>query len=206
MELHTVDSTFSEKFREKGSRFIGYLIPVESRNVFEKELQQIKSDYPDATHHCYAWRLNPNKINEFAQDDGEPGGTAGLPILNQLKSYEMINCGLIVVRYYGGTNLGKSGLVAAYGKASRLCIEKASLLKLIPTKKFKLTYPYNRQAQIDHLKNRYDLKEIEGGFREEVTMELACRSGRATAFYDQVKKLSHLDITIEKAGTGYILI
>lgn len=204
--MNTVKRTTSSKLREKGSKFIGYLVPVESRKSFEQELQQVKSNYPDATHHCYAWRLNPNKVDEFTQDDGEPAGTAGLPILNQLKSFELINCGLIVVRYYGGTNLGKSGLIEAYGETSRLCIEKASLLKLIPTKKFTLTYPYSRQAQIDRLKNSFDLKEVEGIYREDITMELACRSGQANAFYDQVKKLKHLGIEVKKTGDGYITV
>lgn len=202
--MKTVGSSFSENIREKGSKFIGYLIPVESRKVFEEKLQQIKSEYPDATHHCYAWRINPNNTKEFTQDDGEPTGTAGLPILNQLKSYDLINCGLIVVRYYGGTNLGKSGLIQAYGDVSRQCIEKANLLKLVPTINFKINYPYNRQKQIDQLKNKYEVKELEAKYFKDITLEIACRSDQSEAFFNRVQKMEHLDIKAEKTGDGYI--
>lgn len=204
--LNTIDRTTSSNFREKGSKFIGYLMPVISREAFEKELQQIKSKYPDATHHCYAWRINPNNTKEFTQDDGEPGGTAGLPILNQLKSYDMINCGLIIVRYYGGTNLGKSGLIQAYGGISRRCIENAKLLKLIPTKKFKINYPYNRQKQIDRLKNKYEVKELEAKYLKDITLEIACRSDQAESFFNQLQNLEHFDIKAEVTGKGYITI
>lgn len=88
--MKTVDASVSESIREKGSKFTGFLLSAESRPKFEEELKKIKTTYPDATHHCYAWRINPNNTKEFIQDDGEPGGTAGLPIFNQLKSYDLI--------------------------------------------------------------------------------------------------------------------
>lgn len=202
--MKTVDASVSESIREKSSKFSGFLLPAESRPKFEEELKKIKSTYPDATHHCYAWRINPNNTKEFSQDDGEPGGTAGLPILNQLKSHDLINCGLMVVRYYGGTNLGKSGLIQAYGDVSRRCIGKANLLKLIPTKKFKINYPYNRQKQIDRLKNNYEVKELEAVYLKDITLEIACRSDQADSFFNQLQNLEHLDIKAEVTGEGYI--
>jgi uncharacterized YigZ family protein len=150
--LKTVKKSYQETFREKGSKFIGYLFSVSSKEEFEKQLKEIVSEYPDATHHCYAWRINPNKIKEFAQDDGEPSGTAGLPILNRLKSFEIVNCGCVVVRYYGGTNLGRSGLIQAYGQTAELCLQKASLQTLIPTQNFEIIFPYAQQTHIDQLK------------------------------------------------------
>src|SRR5699024_7939360 len=123
--LNIIKHTISDTYRDKGSKFIGYLFPIADKDAFDNQLQDIKSKYPDATHHCYAWRYNPAVVEEFAQDDGEPGGTAGLPILNQMKSFEVINAGLIVVRYFGGTKLGKPGLIEAYSHSAALCLSKA---------------------------------------------------------------------------------
>src|SRR5699024_755346 len=96
----------------------------------------------DATHHCYGWRISPNNIEEFAQDDGEPGGTAGLPILNQLKSFNVVNGACVVVRYFGGTKLGKAGLIQAYGHTAELCLKQAELSNLVATQNFRIIYPY----------------------------------------------------------------
>jgi len=202
--LKTVKETTAEKFRDRGSKFIGYLFPAGSVEQFEKELNRIKSKFPDATHHCYAWRINPNAIEEFAQDDGEPSGTAGLPILNQLKSFELVNCGCVVIRYFGGTKLGKSGLIQAYGNTTKLCIDQVTLLTIIPTINFRIIYPYNQQNQIDQLKNHFDLKELEAEYLEEVTLELACRAEQANEFTAQLGKLEHHGIKSEQTGLGFV--
>lgn len=202
--MKTANTTTKASFREKGSKFIGYLFPVNTIDEFEEQLANIKSKYPDATHHCYAWRINPNKIEEFVQDDGEPSGTAGLPILNKLKSCETINSACVVVRYYGGTNLGKSGLIQAYGHTTQLCLEKADLLTLIPTQNFKITYPYQQQSHIDQLKNTFDLKVIKAQYLERVTLSIACRTEQANDFYNKLEKLAHKGIETEQAGAGFV--
>lgn len=202
--MKTVNNSFQETFREKGSKFIGHLFSVNSKDDFEKQLKEIISKFPDATHHCYAWRINPNNIKEFVQDDGEPSGTAGLPILNQLKSFETVNCGCIVVRYYGGTKLGKSGLIQAYGYTTGLCLQKASLKTLIPTHNFELTYPYEQQSYIDKLKNNFDLKEIKAQYLEKVTLEIACRSEQAENFSTTLQNIRHKGIQSVKKGHGYV--
>jgi len=204
--LRTIKNITTESFRDRGSKFLGYLFPAGSVKEFEKELNKIKSKYPDATHHCYAWRINPNKIEEFTQDDGEPSGSAGLPILNQLKSFELLNCGCVVVRYFGGTKLGKSGLIQAYGHTARLCADKAELLTIIPTDNFKIVYPYNQQNQIDQLKNSFDLKELQSEYLEKVTLELACRTEQTDDFSAQLQKLEHYGIESEQKDSGFVTI
>lgn len=204
--MKTIQKTFSESFREKGSKFIGFLFPVSSKEHFEKQLEEITSKYPNATHHCYAWRINPTSVEEFAQDDGEPSGTAGLPILNKLKSHEMINCGCVVVRYYGGTNLGTSGLIQAYGQSADLCLVKASLRSVIPTNNFDITYPYDQQKEIDRLKNSFDLKEIDSSYAEEVTLTLACRAEQAESFSQALQQLEHKGISATEQGSSFVTI
>ena len=202
--MKTVKHSTSASFREKGSKFIGYLFPAASISQFEEKLSSVKSKYPDATHHCYAWRLHPNKIEEFAQDDGEPSGTAGLPILNKLKSFEVVNTACIVVRYYGGTNLGKSGLIQAYGHTAEQCLQEASLSTLIPTQNFQITYPYSEQKHIDQLKTQFDLKEISADYLEQITLKITCRTEQAKEFSLALDALQHRDIKTEQRGKGFI--
>lgn len=202
--MYTIHQQIKTSFREKGSKFIGYLLPASSTDSFEEKLNKVQSEYPDATHHCYAWRINPNNIEEFSQDDGEPSGTAGRPILNKLKSFEVVNCGCIVVRYYGGTNLGTSGLIQAYGRSAEECLQKADRRTIIPTKNVLITYPYNQQKKINQLKNRFDLKELEAKYLERVTIQMACRSDQADRFLNTLKKLEHAGVTTEHLGNGYV--
>jgi len=202
--LKTIQKTIRRNYRDRGSKFIGYLFPAISTDQFEQKLEKIKSEYPDATHHCYAWRINPNNTEEFAQDDGEPSGSAGLPILNKLKSYEMVNCGCIVVRYFGGTKLGKSGLIQAYGYTAELCLHSANNFKIIATTNFKITYPYNQQTRINQLKNNFDLKELDSEYLEKVTLEIACRKDQADRFSTELEKMEHLGIEIDTLGPGFV--
>lgn len=204
--MQSITKTYRASFREKGSKFIGFLFPVETTEQFESRLSDIKSDYPDATHHCYGWRMDPNDLGEFAQDDGEPAGTAGLPILNQLKSYDMVNSGCVVVRYYGGTNLGKSGLIRAYGEAAKRCLEQASFSKLIPTRNFMVIYPYSQQSKIDQLKHTFDLKEIDSQYLEKITLKLACRLKQADTFWQEIQNIEHHGIEVKKGEASYVTL
>lgn len=193
--LKKVIQSTTDSFREKGSKFIGYLFTIETKEAFEEKLAELKSKYPDATHHCYAWRLNPSKLEEFAQDDGEPSGTAGLPILNQLKSFEVVNAGLVVVRYYGGTNLGKPGLIEAYGRSAQFCLQKAQLKPIQLIWRVEITYPYSEQKTIDKLMHQFDLKELESEYKESVRLILACPIQHNASLAKNLEQLEHLGVT-----------
>lgn len=202
--MKKVIKSTTDSFRERGSKFIGYLFPVESVEAFENELDSLKSKYPDATHHCYAWRINPIQIEEFAQDDGEPGGTAGLPILNCLKSYDVVNAAAVVVRYYGGTNLGKSGLIEAYSRAAELCLSKARLAEIQLVDKIAVAYPYSEQNAIDQLKHRFQLQELKADYEEKVRILFACPVEKGEELIDNLEKLEHRGIEKELVEKGFI--
>lgn len=102
----TIEKSGTAEFRDRGSRFIGYAFPVSSVEQFKKELEQIKKEHPKATHHCFAYRIGLDGNSFRVNDDGEPSGSAGKPILGQIDSKELVNVGVIVVRYFGGTMLG----------------------------------------------------------------------------------------------------
>ncbi|WP_350200591.1 YigZ family protein [Gracilimonas sp.] len=196
--MFSIKKSFESSFRERGSKFLGYLFPIDSENKFSDQLDLLKSRYPDATHHCYGWRINPAQPKEFSTDDGEPSGTAGLPILNQLKSFEVVNAGIVVVRYYGGTKLGKSGLIEAYGLAAKQCLEKATLISIRPVQMFEIQYPYSEENTIQKWKNDYELVVQESEYLEIITLKIACPKEMAAQFEKELIGMKHLNITFEK--------
>ncbi|MEX0723215.1 MAG: YigZ family protein [Gracilimonas sp.] len=202
--MKTTNKFYESSFRERGSKFMGYLFPSESEEDFQEELDKLRSKYPDATHHCWAWRLNPAQPKEFSSDDGEPSGTAGLPILNQLKSFDVLNAGIVVIRYYGGTKLGKSGLIEAYGLAAQQCLEKANLISIKPVQLFEIRYPYPQENIIQKLKNNYELKILESNYMEDITLKVACPKDSSAKFKNEVLGLEHLDIEFKKLKESHI--
>ena len=121
----TINHNAKVEFVEKGSRFIGIAFKADKKDDFDEKLKRIKEKYPSATHHCYAYILHPDKSEFNYSDDGEPHNSAGKPILRQIQSFEATKIGVVVVRFYGGVNLGIPGLINAYGKAAKDAIEKA---------------------------------------------------------------------------------
>jgi uncharacterized YigZ family protein len=201
--LHTVTETYTSDYRTRGSKFIGYLHPAAAATDAEKFLIRVRDEHPSATHHCCAWRITPAQPTEFEQDDGEPKGTAGLPLLNAMRSADLINAVLVSVRYYGGTKLGKPGLIEAYGASAGLCIEKARLRKIIPVETWLLRYDYPLQSLIDKLRNDFPLIELESGYLEDVTLKLACPADVNERFTGALKSIEHRLTLLEQTGTSY---
>lgn len=202
--MKTITKTYESSFRERGSKFMGYLFPAETETDFQEELDRLKSKYPDATHHCWAWRLDPAQLKEFSSDDGEPSGTAGLPILNQMKSFDVANAGCVVVRYYGGTKLGKSGLIEAYGLSTQQCLENASLVSISPVQLFEIQYPYPKENTINKLKNDHELTIQDSEYLASVKLKVACPKNKSNQFEKELLELEHLKITFEKLEESFI--
>ena len=129
-------------FKDKGSRFISYSYPVGNEDEIKEHLSVLKKRYYDATHHCYAWRLGPRGETSRANDDGEPSGSAGKPILGQLLSYEVTDVLVVVIRYFGGTLLGVPGLINAYREASVNVLENSGIVTMTEEAYFEVLFPY----------------------------------------------------------------
>ncbi|MDD3331008.1 MAG: YigZ family protein [Bacteroidales bacterium] len=145
----TIDKMSEAQFKIKGSRFVGLLYPVTSEEEIKHILQQLKKEHYNARHHCYAYTLG--HIHEAAyriNDDGEPSGTAGKPIYGQLLSYELKNVLAVVIRYFGGTKLGLSGLINAYKTTTQMTIEKANIIEKTINNIFhiRFDYPYMNEV------------------------------------------------------------
>lgn len=146
--MYTIENKIEYELMIKNSRFIALLYPIHSLSQVNPYLTEAKIRYPKATHYTYAYRIDDN---EKSSDDGEPGGTAGLPILNVLQKQEMTQILVIVIRYFGGIKLGAGGLVRAYSKACKESLDHASILQLVPAKKVLITTNYNKTKELDYL-------------------------------------------------------
>jgi len=132
------------EFKEKGSRFISYAIPINSVEECNKRLSILRKKYYDCTHICSAYIIGEGKEDIFRHnDDGEPSGTAGLPIYSEIKGAKLFNILIPVIRYYGGTKLGTGGLIRAYGNAAKFIIQKIKPVKFHIKKTFKIQFKYN---------------------------------------------------------------
>ena len=164
-KFKTAILTSQSEYLERGSRFIGYLKPIESATDFKNFLKNIRKEHKSSSHVCNAYRFFNNKIlEEKGADDGEPSGSAGLPILNELKRCNLVNVGAFVVRYFGGKKLGVPGLVNCYSESIRLCISKTKIIFWEPTKTFLITHDYSNVSKIDFLINKHGIKLLNRDF------------------------------------------
>ncbi len=122
---HTIIQEARSEFSDRGSRFLGYAFPVVSVEEGKARLQHVKKEHPKASHHCFAWRIGQQGEIHRVSDDGEPSGSAGRPILNQVQSQDLTNVMVVVVRYFGGTMLGIPGLINAYKTTAAEALNKA---------------------------------------------------------------------------------
>lgn len=125
----TVSGKRSGLYKDRGSKFIYFSFPVENEEEIKAELANLRKIYFDASHHCYAWVLGPKGTQSRANDDGEPNHAAGDPILGQIRSHQLTNVLIVVVRYFGGTKLGVSGLIQAYKTSAAMALEESEIIE-----------------------------------------------------------------------------
>jgi uncharacterized YigZ family protein len=158
-EYFTIGKIYGpEEIKEKGSRFLAYLFPVATAAESDSIIAGLRKKYHDATHVCFAYRLGKG-IEEYFRysDDGEPGGTAGLPIYHEIKNREYFNVLAAVTRYFGGIKLGTGGLARAYAAAVRKVIEKAETLTVRIAREISLEFPYDFTGEIMKIIHRFAL-------------------------------------------------
>ncbi len=152
-------------FKDKGSKFFGYAFPVQNENDIEKAIEQLKSQHHKARHFCYAWQLGKTYNSYKANDDGEPNNSAGMPIYGQLQSFEITNCLVVVVRYFGGTKLGVGGLISAYKTTAKMALENANIQTHTIDKQIQITCEYDMMNEVMRLVKELNLNIIEQDFK-----------------------------------------
>ena len=157
----TISEPVAGGYREKGSKFIAFAYPVVSESEIRHHLDMLRKEYFDARHHCYAWMLGAGKEQFRAYDDGEPNHSAGDPILGQIRSHNLTNVLVVVVRYFGGVKLGVGGLVNAYRTAAADALKNATIIEKEVTTTFTIDYDYTASAEVMRLVKEFDLKVVD---------------------------------------------
>ncbi len=160
-------------YKEKGSKFIAMAFPVSSEEEISEQLGKLRKEYHDARHHCYAWRLGPDMKSYRSNDDGEPAGSAGPPILGQIRSKNLTNVLIVVVRYFGGTLLGVGGLIRAYKSAAADALEQAPVIREKVYVRWQLNFGYPRMNAVMRLVKEFDLVLEHQQFDTECQLVLA---------------------------------
>lgn len=184
----TLAAPATSDLRERASKFLGFAFPLVQKTDFQNFLEEIKVLHPKATHHCYAYRYGPGEDRYRANDDGEPTGSAGKPILGQIDSFGLANVLIIVVRYYGGTKLGVPGLIQAYREAAKLAIESGEIIDAYYTIRLKITAEYPTVPDVMHVGKQYDWVMIDQTFTAtHQSMIVDIREAVSTAFIDELQ-------------------
>lgn len=171
---NTIEKNTEALLVEKQSKFHAFAFPVNSENEIKQCLTELKNIHPKATHHCYAWRLGVDKMNYRANDDGEPSGTAGRPILGQIDSAGITNILVVVVRYYGGTKLGASGLISAYKNAAALCLKDANIVEKEIMANYRVECDYTKVNDLMNFLKKSGVEKWEENYTDncELTFEV----------------------------------
>lgn len=178
--------------KEKGSKFIGFAFPVNNEEELKNALEKIRLEHPKATHHCYAFRMGLNGENYRANDDGEPSGSAGLPIYNQLLAHEITNILVISVRYYGGTKLGVSGLVKAYKECAKITLEEARIITKELETSIEITFNFNQQNIIFTLLSKYDAKVMNFDADEQCIVNASMKLSQKKSISEKLSEMQHI--------------
>ncbi len=185
----TVAAPAEAACRERSSKFLAWIYPVRTEEEIREHLEALRKRFFDATHHCYAWRLGPRGEAFRANDDGEPSGTAGKPILGQLLSNELTDCLVVVVRYFGGTKLGVPGLIAAYKESAAAAIEAAQIVERTVDRIVTVDFPYVAMNDIMRVVKELQPRIEEQTFDNLCTLRLTIRESRADLLEERLRKV-----------------
>ncbi|WP_167607553.1 IMPACT family protein [Maribellus sediminis] len=197
-EYKTIEKEATGYFKDKGSKFYSYAFPVKNEDEVKEYVQHLKKEHHSARHHCYAWRIGTEEIQTRANDDGEPSSTAGKPILGQLTSYEVTNILVVVVRYFGGTLLGVSGLINAYKNATIEALNNAEIISKLIENTFELKFEYPLLNAVMQVIKQENLDNVVTDFKETCRLTFSVRKSEAerafksfdTIYGVEIKKLA----------------
>lgn len=185
----TIQKTTEGLYKDRGSKFIAFAIPVDSEVQVKKELDRLKKEYHDARHHCYAWRLGWDHSAYRMNDDGEPSGTAGKPIFGQIRSFDLTNVLIVVIRYFGGVKLGVRGLIDAYKGAAEVALSKNKVVQCTVNEILHVHFKYPQMGQIMHIIKEENLNQLLTKFEIECDIEVAVRRLKSEEVAEKFRKI-----------------
>ncbi len=202
-EYITLEKEASDEFTEKRSRFIGYAAPIKSEEEALAFIAKIKSLHWDAKHNVYAYCLRENSVARYT-DDGEPSGTAGIPVLNVLQKSGITDCAVVVTRYFGGILLGGGGLVRAYTHAASLGVNAAGIIVMKPCRVCRLRYDYSEYGRVTAVISEHGGVITDSQFSEIVETAATIPDGEFEAFETDLTDATGGRVKADVVGEGYI--
>ena len=195
---HTIEQTIEPSiFKDRKSKFLGYALPFDDINKLKPLIEKIKKEHHSARHWCYAYRIGIEKINERANDDGEPSNSAGIPILGQIKAKNLTNILVVVVRYYGGVKLGVGGLMNAYKTATQMILDKVEIIEKIRTKNLSIVFKYNDMNKVMRIIKEYNLDIKLQNLQAEGTIILSIRLDDFEKIKNLFEKIHTLTVKVQ---------
>lgn len=199
-DYQTISELSTGVYKEKGSKFFSYALPINSDDDIKEQLEWVKKEHPKARHHCFAFRLGMDKNKYRANDDGEPSGTAGKPILGQIDSFGLTNIIIVVVRYFGGTKLGVPGLIHAYKQSSIDALEQANIITKTVENQYQLGFGYEVMSDVMNALKKLNINIISQDFGNSAIIKIAIPKSESEDMLLQLKA-SILKITTEEASS-----
>lgn len=187
--FYTLKSPSEGWYKEKMSKFLAFAVPVESAREAKDVIAAYQKKYYDARHVCWAYMIGAGRLEFQSNDNGEPSGTAGKPILGQINSFNLTNLVIVVVRYFGGIKLGTSGLIVAYREASREAITAGEIIECHEMREIKFTFPYLAMNQVMKCVKDSDVKILAQEFDNACSMTISIRADNADAFSARVSDI-----------------
>lgn len=190
----TIKSEGQGRFTEKMSRFLAFALPVSSPEQAKEIVKRFQNEYHDARHVCWAYMLGPARDCWQLNDNGEPSGTAGKPILGQINSAGLTDIIIVVVRYFGGIKLGTPGLTAAYREAARLAIEAAQKEERFEMELIRVRFPYMAADGVMKLAKRDGVETVESSWDNTCSLTLRVRKDMGAELRSRLKSLSGVSL------------
>ena len=201
-EYKTVEFESADEFIEKKSRFIGYVKPVKTQDEAVSFINEIKSKHWDATHNVYAYVLKENNIQRYS-DDGEPSGTAGVPVLDVILKNGLVDVCVVVTRYFGGTLLGAGGLVRAYSHGSKIAVEAGGIITMAPCSILSLSVSYSFYDSLNILLNDFGANIENTEFTDKITVTFSLKQEKVTALNDKLIDQSYGQYSLKTIGEKF---
>lgn len=194
----TIEESAEGIFKDKGSKFIAYAFPFRDENQLKEIIAGVKAEHPKARHHCWAYRLTPDRSIYRVNDDGEPSGTAGRPILNVLLSKDVTNILVVVVRYFGGTLLGVPGLINAYKTATQEALENAIIIERTVNDVYCIEFEYLSMNDVMRVIKEEGITVLNQQFDNSCSMTVEMRKMQVNTFIQKMEKIDGVKTTYLK--------
>ena len=203
-DSYLIPAAYGEgRYGDRKSKFIGEIFPVETPEAAIEAIQSVKAKYRDARHHCYAYIIREGNYMRYS-DDGEPQGTAGMPILDVLRRENITNVCCVVTRYFGGVLLGTGGLVRAYTKSAQLGLEAAGINQMSRYSVLLITCPYSLLGVVQNILPEHDCVVEETDYASDVTLTVTLPEGGEAALEQALKDATSAGVEVECMDTRFM--